>query len=155
LNPAGSLAELRARLDAADCEYELIHHPTPIVSTGDAAAYFDVAKAAPTLIVETDHGPTALILGAAGGRLDPDTARADLGFERLRLVARREAADATGYEAGAIPLVGHGLPTIIDRRLLTMDHLYGGSGDPLYTLKIAPGDLVRMNDVIGFLDRGL
>ncbi|MNN70372.1 YbaK / prolyl-tRNA synthetases associated domain protein [compost metagenome] len=60
--------------------------------------------------------------------------------------------ELTGYPAGAIPLIGHRLPCIFDHRLLAFDYVYGGSGDELHTLKIAPNDVIRLNDVIGFMN---
>lgn len=147
-----SLSALAQQLDARGCDYELIGHPAPIRSVADAAAYFDVDKAAPTLVVRGDRGLIAVIVSGGRGRLDLESVGADLGLGGLMLAAPAEATAATGFEVGAVPLVGHGLPTVVDRRLLALDHVFGGSGDGLWTLKIAPADLVRMADVIGYLD---
>lgn len=40
---------------------------------------------------------------------------------------------------------------IFDESLLAFNYVYGGTGDPLTTLKIAPGDVKRLNKVIGCL----
>lgn len=57
----------------------------------------------------------------------------------------------TGYQAGAVPLIGHNLPCVLDNDLLENDFIYGGSGDEHHTLKIAPGDVLRLNNVIHFI----
>jgi len=54
----------------------------------------------------------------------------------------------TGYKAGSIPLIGHNLPCVFDDCLLDYDYIYGGSGDELHTLKIAPNDVMRLNNII-------
>lgn len=42
-------------------------------------------------------------------------------------------------------MINWSLPTLIDRRLMAYDFIYGGSGDPFYTLKIAPKALLALN----------
>ncbi|CQR55501.1 hypothetical protein [Paenibacillus riograndensis] len=39
----------------------------------------------------------------------------------------------------------------LDNRLLSMDYIYGGSGDELHTLKIAPAEVVRLNRILAFV----
>ena len=53
---------------------------------------------------------------------------------------------------GSIPLVGLGLPCLFDRKLLRHDYVYGGTGDELKTLKIAPEALLKVDEIIGMLD---
>jgi prolyl-tRNA editing enzyme YbaK/EbsC (Cys-tRNA(Pro) deacylase) len=58
----------------------------------------------------------------------------------------------TGYTAGAVPFIGHGLKIIFDKSLLERSYIVGGSGDELATLKIAPGDVIRLSEVAGWIE---
>jgi len=147
-----TLEELDTYLRDNGCDFELIAHETPIRSTQDAARYFDLSKAAPTLILQTEEGLAACIVGSSRGRLDLKALEQQLGFAQLKMADRTAVRDVTGYATGAIPFVGHGLPCIFDNRLLESDYIYGGSGDELYTLRIAPSDVVRLNRVIKRID---
>lgn len=132
--------------------FRLLRQDAPILSVGDAARYYDVEKAAPVYIVETERGLAALIASARRGRLDFAALRACLGFAKLRLAQRKKLV-AAGLEPGAVPLLGHGLPCIFDETLLDFDFVYGGTGDAYCTLQIAPRDLRRLSQVVASLPR--
>lgn len=146
-----SLNELEALLEREGAEFALIRQDRPILSARDAEGYYDIRKAAPTFILQTERTLVACIVSGNRGRLDLDAIRETCGFSRLRLADRKKLQKQTGYEAGAIPLIGHGLACIFDDSLLQYDYIYGGTGDPLVTLKIKPEDVKRLNQVIGIL----
>ena len=58
----------------------------------------------------------------------------------------------TGYSVCSIPLVGLGLPCLFDKKLLEHDFVYGGTGNELLTLKIAPTELLKANEIIGMFE---
>ena len=95
----------------------------------------------------TEHGLMLMIVSAVRGMLDFSALKAALGFEKLKLVDRKKVLSQTGFAPGAIPLVGTDLPCIFDDRLRALPYIFGGSGDSLVTLKIAPEDARRLNDV--------
>ncbi|GIG27390.1 aminoacyl-tRNA deacylase [Cellulomonas denverensis] len=101
--------------------------------------------------VLADGSPVAVILSAGRGRLELAAAWVAAGAESLVLADPATVRAATGFEVGAVPLVGHGLPVVFDRRLLELAQVYGGSGDPLHTLAIAPADLERISAPVGWL----
>ena len=148
-----NLQELDASLRESGAAYELIHQAEPIRSAQDGAKYYDIRYAAPTFIVQTDRGLMALIARASRGRLDFAALREQLGLGKLKLADRKKAEAATGCTLGAVPLIGTGLPCIFDESLLDFPHVFGGSGDELVTLKIAPADVKRLNDVALCLPR--
>lgn len=143
-----TLEALDRYLREQQADYALIRQDTSILSTQDAARYFDLRYAAPVLVVQTETGLMSLIASAQRGRLDFDALKHRLGLSRLKLVDRKRVEKATGYAAGSIPLVGLDLPCIFDNKLLSFDYIYGGCGDALHTLKIAPGDVKRLNPVV-------
>ena len=147
-----SINELENHLRNNNSVFEIIAHNTPILSTSDAAKYFDIKKTAPTFVMDTEQGLIALIVSSKRGKMDFKTMGQDLGFTKFKLANKEKTEKMIGYQAGTIPLVGHNLPCVFDKILLKHDYVYGGSGDELHTLKIAPCDIVRLNNVIKYID---
>lgn len=147
-----TLPELTRMLNESGCRFELIAHDFPIRSTVDAASLFPLRQSAPTLILQTERGLIACISGYERGRLDLAELKRTFGYSSLKLAPASLVLAETGYVPGAVAMIGHGLPCIFDNRLLEHSFIYGGSGDELHTLKIAPADVARMNTIIGFLN---
>lgn len=143
-----NLNELIIFLKSNDSSFEIIRHDNPIISTQDAAKYFDIEKAVPTFIMDTDIGLLALILSSKRGRIDFKVLKQELGFLKFKMADKVKIQKEIGYQIGAIPLVGHNLPCIFDESILEYDYIFGGSGDELHTLKIVPSDVLRLNNVI-------
>ncbi len=146
-----TIKELNEFLIQNNADYELIRHDKPILSTNDAKSLFDINKAAPVFIMETEEGLIALIASAQRGRLDLKDIKLTLGFDKFKMANPQNIFDATGYKPGEIPLIGHSLSCIFDNKLLDHDYIYGGSGNIYYTLKINPNDVMRLNKIIKLL----
>ena len=116
----------------------------------DAEKYFDIHKAAPVFIIQTEKGLIALVTTASNRKIDFKAIGQKLGFRKFNMADREEITACTGYEAGAIPLVGHGLPTWMDSRLFDLDFIYGGTGDLYHTLKITAQDVEKINKSLKF-----
>lgn len=144
------LAELNDFLQREGAEFALLPQDAPIRTREDAARYFPAEQAAAALVVQTDRGLAVFCVGPSRGRLNFAALKQQLGFRKLRLADRKAVAAQTGYEPGEVPLAGLGLPCFLDRELLGYDYVYGGTGHPLYTLKIAPRDLARVNRAEGY-----
>lgn len=142
-----TLQALEQYLTDENACYELIRQDAPILSAQDGARHFDPQYAAPTLVVQTENGLMSVIFSAQRGRLDFDSLKIRAGLAKCRLADAKKAERATGYTVGSIPLVGLELPCMFDSRLLEFPFLYGGSGDPLCTLKITPEDVKRLNPI--------
>lgn len=140
------IENLKALLKQSDADYEIIQHEKPILSTADAEALFDTSKAAPVFIMNTEKGLVSLIVKARSERFDFKKVKEKAGYAKFKMADRTEVHAATGYEAGAIPLIGHNLPCLLDSALLELDYMYGGTGHPNFTLKIKPADVVRLNN---------
>lgn len=147
-----TLEELEIYLKNNNADFEIIHHEYPIYSVKDAAGYFDIRKATPTLIVETEQGLIVLIVSSQRGRLNFEELKKECGFSEMKLADKRDIMESIGCPAGAVPLVGNGLPCIFDERLLIYDYIYGGTGNACRTLKIRPADALRLNQVLWFIE---
>lgn len=146
------LTELKDYLTKNSCDFEIIRHDRPMLTVDEGSKYFDIEAIAPTLIVQTEQGMMAAIVSAKRGRVDFDAVKRSLGFEKMKMADRERVRKTTGYNAGSIPFIGHGLPCIFDRQLLKLPYIFGGTGDELSTLKIAPKDVVRLNNIVGYIE---
>lgn len=146
-----TVEQLEMLLKRAGADFELIRQGVPILSARDAEPYYDIAKAAPTLVLRSDRGLVACVVSANRGRLDLEALKSAFGFRKLKMADRKEVLKQTGYEVGTIPLVGLELDCVFDNALLAYDYVYGGTGDALVTLKIAPRDVKRLNRILGCL----
>ena len=142
------ISELSSMLSRQGVDFEIIRHEMPIMSLSDASRYFPVEKSAPVLVVQTERGLIAFIIGFGRGRLDFQSLKISLGFSKMKMADKNVVFSQTGYKTGAIPLIGLAIPCIFDQSLLKYDFIYGGTGNPFYTLKIAPGFVKKLNNVI-------
>ena len=127
-------------LKESELTFEIIHHEKPILSAQDGADFLniEVGQTAPTLIIKTDKGFFSLVLSGSRGKIDFEKIADILSCSKVKLATPKEVQKITGYEVGAVPLVGLDLPYIVDNRLLNYDFIYGGTGHPTITLKIEP-----------------
>lgn len=134
-------------------DYELINHPKPIVSVEDALGVFDIDRTAPTFILSDGSGKYySLILSGKRKRIDFASIDSTLNRKTLHLAKKDNIFDITGFQMGNIPFIGLKLPCIFDAWLFNYSHVYGGIGNPNYTVKINPHELYSLNNVIATID---
>jgi len=141
-------------LENCEYNYEIICHEKPILTREDGPKYLgiEIGQTAPTLILKTDKGYFALILSGDRDKIDFDELAGILGCGKVKLAPPKEVKTITGHEVGRIPVVGHGLPCLLDKRLFHYEFVYGGTGQATATLKIEPAALSRLNQVIATLE---
>lgn len=144
-----TVKEIEAFLRENNADFELLEQDKPILSAADAAEYYPAEKAAPTFVLQTENGLIGCIVSVNSGRLDFEDLKQKFGYSKLKMADKAKIKSETGYEIGAIPLIGLELPCLFDNTLLKYDYIYGGTGNELVTLKIAPGDVMRVNRIIG------
>lgn len=129
--------------------YKIICTDKPIRSAQEGADCLGVAleATAPTLILKAQSQFFAVTISGAR-RLDFRKIAKILGYKHVSLANKDEARMATGYNTGEIPVVGHGLPCVIDGSLYNFEYIYGGAGDKNLTLKIDPHFIAVVNKVI-------
>lgn len=146
------IKEIERFLASGNIQYEVIQQDKPILSVLDAEGYYPVEKSVPTFVLQTENGLIGCMVSFQNGRLDFDKLKQVFGFSKLKMADRKKIKSQTGYDVGAIPLVGLHLPCIFDRKLLQHDFVYGGTGNELFTLKIDPSELLKANEIIGMFD---
>ncbi len=146
------IKEIETYLKAKNIQYEIIRQDKPILSALDAEGYYPVEKSAPTFVLQTENGLIGCITSIQNGRLDFEKMKLQFGYSKLKMADRKKIQSQTGYGVGSIPLVRLGLPCLFDKKLLEHDFVYGGTGNELLTLKIAPTELLKANEIIGMFE---
>lgn len=143
--------DLERFLSEKHADFQLIRQNKPIYTVQDAEGYYDVKKAAPTFILQTEDGLLSCITSINRGKLDLETMKKQFGYSKLKMANKNKIENQTGYRIGTIPLIGLNLPCCFDKNLLKYDYIYGGTGDELVTLKIKPQNVEYLNNVIHYL----
>jgi len=147
-----SLDKLRMLLQKNNITYDIIYNEKPFYTVNDAKEYYKISQTAPVLVLSTDKGYFALIKAGDRKRIDFELIKKVLQCEKVKLASKKEVMEATGYEVGNVPLVGHGLPSILDTRLLLQSFIFGGTGDLNFTLKIDPRYIEKVNEIVAKID---
>lgn len=150
------MRDLAAILQEQRADFEWIDHDCSIQSAQEGAEYFgiEVGQTAPTIILKSEKQYYAIITSGDSGRLDFEHLKEILKCDELKLASPKEIKETTGYTVGTVPLVGHALPTIIDRQINRFSYIYGGTGYSNSTLKISPRDVIRLNHVVHIFPNG-
>lgn len=103
----------------------------------------DIAK---TIVFVNEKKEPLLVIMSGDRKVNQDKLAEVLGFKKLRLATRDEVLNFTGYEAGAVPPVGHvkQISAVVDESLLSSEKVYAGGGAVNATLEISPIDIVRI-----------
>ncbi len=146
------LRQLEAFLQENKVVYEIQEHAEGIGGAKDAARYFDPELCAAVYVIETERGLAAMVVNAQRDSMDIDALNYTLGYEVTGKADPRIVKQATGYEVGFLPLVGHHLPILFDKGLTIHDYIYGCTGDNAHTIKIRPEDVIRLNSMLAFVE---
>jgi Cys-tRNA(Pro)/Cys-tRNA(Cys) deacylase len=146
--PPASLDRLRALLDAAAVRRVLLPHDSAVVTPEERAAALSLptAAVAHAQIAEADGDLLAAII-PGDRRLDLAGLAAAVGARRARPAGAEDVRRRFSLDPDQVPLLT-GLPTVLDASLLAREFVFGATGDPLWTLRIAPTDLKRATGAI-------
>ncbi|WP_050740756.1 aminoacyl-tRNA deacylase [Acetobacterium bakii] len=147
-----TMEELRILLNNSAVDFEILPNEKPILSVNDALGVYEICETAPTIIIKSEKGYFALLLSGDRDRIDFKQIKKILQCKNVRMASAEEVSEASGFEAGSVPLVGHHLPCVLDQHLLNYPYVYGGVGDANFTLKINPRDLIKVNDIVAEID---
>jgi Cys-tRNA(Pro)/Cys-tRNA(Cys) deacylase len=109
-----------------------------------------VAWVVKAMIVQRSDGQFALIVIPGDRQLSLKKAAGTLNDKSLSLAQARDVERVTGYQVGAVSVVGFrrtNIPTYFDRALLDLNMLIISSGRPDAGLAVAPADLKRAMDM--------
>lgn len=139
------LAQLKTCLDQAGIAFAILVHADNISTAQDGAqtGLGTLSAMAPTFILQTEAGYLAAVI-RGDTRLSYKKIKKQLGLKNISLAGPDQVKDLTGAEVGYVALVNPGLRTIVDARVGEMEAVFGGSGAPKHTLRVAPRDLIQV-----------
>jgi prolyl-tRNA editing enzyme YbaK/EbsC (Cys-tRNA(Pro) deacylase) len=147
-----TMEKLTTLLNNNQVDFDIVHNEKPIFTVNDAKGVYEIDETAPTIIIKSEKGYFALLLSGDRGRINFKQIKKILHCKNVRIASKEEVFETIGFEAGSVPLVGHGLPCVLDRHLLNYPYVYGGVGDAHFTLKINPRDLIKVNDIVAEIE---
>lgn len=106
----------------------------------------DIKQIVKTVVFVNERREPLIVVIPGDRKVNQDKLAKMFGFKKLRLATEEEVLINTGYEAGAVPPVGHikQVPAVVDETLLTKEKVYAGGGAVNATLEISPADIVRL-----------
>ena len=135
-------------LDEQGVAHELVEHEERFTAASEAQASGVPPDDAAKDLLLRDGEEYTLAMIPASQRLDLGKVRELLGASgALRLATEDEIGkDFERFELGAIPPFGglHGVPQIVDSRLLDHDRVLCSAGDHSHGVLVDPGEIVRL-----------
>lgn len=142
-----SSKDLEAFLENRKVNYGIFFHgETYSAEKASRELGVSLDQVAKTVVFVNERSEPLIVVVPGGRRVNQDRLAKTLGFKKLRLATGEEVLSHTGYEAGAVPPVGHvkQLPAVVDETLLSRGKVYAGGGAVNATLEISPVDVVRL-----------
>lgn len=139
--------DLRAFLAAKGVDFQIyLHEETYSAEKASKVLGKDIKKVAKTVVFVDEKRSPLLVIMPGHRKVNQNRLAKLLGRKKLRLARPEEVLEATGYEAGAVPPVGHKgeIPTIMDEELLELDRVSAGGGSVNATLEISPRDIAAL-----------
>ncbi|MCZ6914440.1 MAG: YbaK/EbsC family protein [Rickettsia endosymbiont of Ixodes persulcatus] len=139
------LDNLRTVCNHNNVDYELFRDSISLKTANSGVAEYGIqlAEAAPTLVIKADMGILAVII-RGDTKISFKKLRAFLNMTRIRLAKSEEIYHLTGSKIGYVSLVNEGIKTLIDKKVVENQYVYGGCGINNYTLKIKVTDLIKV-----------
>jgi Cys-tRNA(Pro) deacylase len=119
----------------------------PVQTVGQASQVSGVPpeRIVKSLVLVDDRGQACICLVPGNRRLSMTKAIRALQVGRLRFANDEEVLRATGYEAGAVPPLGHlrRLKVLVDERVLKGKTIVAGGGSSSALVEISPEEVLR------------
>jgi Cys-tRNA(Pro) deacylase len=142
-----SSEDLEAFLKNRNVEYKILFHgETYSAEKASRELGISLENVAKTVVFVNEKKEPLIVIVQGGRKVNQDRLAKMLGLKKLRLATGEEVLSHTGYEAGAVPPVGHvkQLPAVVDETLLSKEKVYAGGGAVNATLEISTADIVRI-----------
>lgn len=142
-----SSKDLESFLKNLNVEHKIfLHGETYSAEKASKELGISLEHVAKTVVFINEKKEPLIVVVPGDHKVNQDKLAKMLGFKKLRLATREEVLNHTGYEAGAVPPVGHmkQIPAVADETLLSKEKVYAGGGAVNATLEISPADIVRL-----------
>lgn len=145
------MAEVVKRyLDGHGVNYRLHVVNGPTMTAQDAATQLHVPlETIIKSILFTDEKQTPILAILTGDkRADRKKLASVVGASKVRIGTPEATKEFAGFEVGVMPPVAHKnrIMTVIDRKVMSFNRVYGGSGTTEALMEIDPRDIARLTD---------
>ncbi len=122
--------------------------PMPTVPAAAAAMGVGVEQILKTLLFDDRNGGFVVAIARGTGRVDRARLAAVSGSGKLRVADAPDVLRVTGFPAGGVaPLaLPPDLQVIVDSVVIELKVAWGGAGREELLLRVAPSDIVRLNN---------
>jgi Cys-tRNA(Pro) deacylase len=133
-------------------DHEVVAPGVPMTTVPSAAAAIgvEVERILKTLLFDGRNGGFVVAIACGTGRVDRARLAAVSGAAKLRVAEAGDVLRVTGYPAGGVAplaLPPH-LPVIVDAAVMDLPVAWGGAGREELLLRVAPSDIVRLNNAM-------
>jgi Cys-tRNA(Pro) deacylase len=143
-------AEFLRRFLEGEGVWHLFHKFPEHTATVEAAARqlgTSPERVIKTLVVVSEGGEPLIAIIPGDKKLDLSKLSAVVGGG-VRMAKAREVERFTGYSVGALPPVGHGLRTYVDKGVLKYERVVGGGGSTHTLIELRSEDLVKLTKAV-------
>jgi prolyl-tRNA editing enzyme YbaK/EbsC (Cys-tRNA(Pro) deacylase) len=121
-------------------ELKTVEESTATVADAAAAIGCDAGQIAKSIVFVMDGEPV-VVVASGRHRIDRNKVCDALDCAEGRMASGDEVRAATGFPAGGVPPIGHGLPVVFDTALLDYEVIYAAGGDGNTLFEVAPRQL--------------
>ena len=133
-------------LERAGIKHEFTKLPDEISLDVSAHMKFhgkDLKLAMTNMVLKTEKG-LVVVQKRGNTQIDNKKLKKLLGVQRLAL-ANEDELKKFGLQPGIVPPLGYEIPMYMDEKVLENKEVYTGTGDRLFTIKLNPRDLLKVN----------
>jgi prolyl-tRNA editing enzyme YbaK/EbsC (Cys-tRNA(Pro) deacylase) len=149
-NPEILDPRVRASLEAAGVDYEILECEPHLADTAEFCAHYGISaeEACNTIVVAMKTNPKTYVacLVRADTKLDVNhKVAAAVGFKRLSFASPEETAEMTGMMIGGVTAVGlpPNMPLLVDNHVMERDRIILGGGNRSSKVRLDPKMLER------------
>ena len=144
--------ELKAYLANSGISAEILELEDEVKTVNQAAKALGVSKEQiiKTIMFIDALGEPVLAIVRGDQKVDSKKLANVVGTLGVRMASAKEVKKHSGYAIGGLPPIGHKqkIKTVIDKKVLEKEFVYGGGGTEKHLLKISPKDVQKLTDAI-------
>ncbi len=136
-----------ARALGLEVQVKRLPESTATVAEAASAVGCPPDRVAKSVVFVADGDPVLCIVSGAH-RVDTERLADVLDVAEVRPATPGEVRAATGFSVGGVPPFGHGLPVVLDARLLEQESVWAAGGDGHSLFEVDPRTLVTCTGAV-------
>ena len=145
-----SREKLEALIRKEGLNAKILTFKEPTITVESAARQLGVnrEKIIKTMLFVDEKGVPILAIVTGDRRVSETKLAVACNTQKVRIARPSSVKHLTGYEAGALPPIGHkrSIRTFIDPKVMSLNKVYGGGGEINALLEVSPQDIKRLTN---------